>query len=132
MVFGRATTVVIPDGELDMEPQEATPNWRDVSLPLLDADSLKRFSTPELADTVRELWFAHPGHSELRRLLLRLISLGSLKSCADLAIDVALAKQTDRRFRLLAGQALVASANDAGKRQYSELRAELANAIRRR
>ena len=103
------------------------------SLPLLDSDSLKRFSTPELADTVRELWLAHPGHAELRRLLLQLVLLGGLKSCADLAIEVALAKQTDRRFRLLAGKALVATADNVGKRQYSEFvlanLAELPNAV---
>ena len=90
------------------------------ALPILDADSLKRFSNPDLSDTVRELWLAHPNHEDLRSLLLRLISLGGLTACADLATDTAMAAETSRRLRQLAGKAVLAVADPAAKRRYAE------------
>jgi hypothetical protein len=90
------------------------------ALPILDADSLKRFSNPDLADTVRELWFAHPSHEDLRSLLLRLIALGGLTACADLATGAAKAAETSRRLQQLAGRAVIAVADPAAKRCYAE------------
>lgn len=89
-------------------------------LPQLDNDSLKRFSKPDLASTVRELWLAHPAHGELRWLLLRIISLGQMADCIDLAAEVAFADESDRRFRILAARALGSSGGDAVKRRYAE------------
>jgi hypothetical protein len=90
------------------------------ALPILDADSLKRFSNPDLADTVRDLWLAHPNHEDLRSLLLRLIALGGLRACADLATGTAMAAATSRRLRQLAGRAVIAVADAAAKRRYAE------------
>jgi hypothetical protein len=90
------------------------------ALPILDADSLRRFSNPDLADTVRELWLAHPNHEDLRSLLLRLIMLGRLTACADLATGTAIAAETSRRLRQLAGKAVIAVADPAAKRLYAE------------
>jgi len=90
------------------------------ALPILDADSLKRFSNPDLADTVRELWLAHPNHEDLQSLLLRLILLGRIAPCADLATGKAMAADTSRRHRQLAGQAMIAVADTAAKRRYGE------------
>jgi hypothetical protein len=92
----------------------------DFLLPVLDADSLKRFSSEELGETVRELWREHPDHAELQSLLLRLILLGKLRSCAAIAADMALGQDTDRRLRILAGRALLATADDSTKRRYAE------------
>jgi hypothetical protein len=89
-------------------------------LPQLDNDSLKRFSKPDLSATVRGLWGAHPGHAELRWLLLRIISLGEIAECVDLAAEVALSPQTDRRYRILAARAVGSSGADSDKRRYAE------------
>jgi hypothetical protein len=87
-------------------------------LPTLDPDSLKRFASADLSDTVRELWVSHRGHAELRWLLLRLILFGRLTSCTDLVSAVALDERSDRRDQALAGRALVAIADDGTKRRY--------------
>ena len=105
----------------------------DFLLPVLDADSLKRFSSEELSETIRELWLGYPDHAELRSLLLRLILLGRLRSCADLAADMALGPNTERRLRLLGGRALASTADDSTKQRYAEFvlarLSELPNAI---
>jgi hypothetical protein len=105
----------------------------DFLLPPLDADSLTRFSSEDLSESVRELWCGHPDHAELRSLLLRLILLGKLRSCADLATDMALATDTERRLRLLAGRALTATADDSTRRRYANFvlghLSELPNAL---
>jgi hypothetical protein len=59
----------------------------DEQLPILDYDSVKRFSRPDLAPVIRQLWPLHKGHRKARDLLLRLIWLGELRECADLAED---------------------------------------------
>jgi hypothetical protein len=89
-------------------------------LPQLDNDSLRRFSKPDLSATVRALWVAHPQHAELRWLLLRIISLGEIAECVDLAADVALSPQSDRRYRILAAKAIGSSGGQPDKRRYVE------------
>jgi hypothetical protein len=89
-------------------------------LPQLDNDSLKRFSKPDLSATVRELWVTHPQHAELRWLLLRIISLGEIAECVDLAAEVALSPQSDRRYRILGARAVRSSGADEDKRRYAE------------
>jgi hypothetical protein len=88
--------------------------------PVLDADSLKRFASPDLSDTVRSLWVAHPDHRELRSLLLRLILLGRIKACTGLVAELAFGTTTERRSQMLAGKALLAIADEPTKRRYAE------------
>jgi len=88
--------------------------------PVLDADSLKRFASPDLADTVRMLWVAHPDHRELRSLLLRLILLGRINACEDLVAELAFGAATERRFQMLSGKALLVIADEPTKRRYGE------------
>jgi hypothetical protein len=59
-------------------------------LPILDPDSVKRFSRSDIANVIRTLWTSHQAHSEVRLLLLRLVMLGELKDCGALAADAAL------------------------------------------
>ena len=54
----------------------------------LDEDGLKRFISTELIPTLRTLWSQHAGCAEVRTLLTRLIWLGKLKVCVDLAESV--------------------------------------------
>ena len=90
-------------------------------LPLLEADSIRRFCRPDIANVVRGLWPKHQGHSEARILLLRLIWLGDLKECADLAAEAAFRHEPDPDTRIVAGRAVLTTGDDATKRRYAEL-----------
>ncbi len=48
-------------------------------IPVLDIDSLRRYSRPDLADAIRTLWDKSASHPEVQRFLLRLIWLGEIK-----------------------------------------------------
>jgi hypothetical protein len=86
-------------------------------IPSLDIDSLKRFSRPDLGQVVRELWGAHATHLDARRLLLRVIWLGGIKECADLAEAAVLEPGSDGA--VFAGRAMMATANDAARERYA-------------
>jgi hypothetical protein len=89
-------------------------------LPLLDADSVKRFSRPDLSEVIGTLWSKHQSHPEVCSLLLRLIWLGSLRDCADLATDFAIGTYSDRDIRIIAGRAVLTTGDDPAKRRYAE------------
>jgi len=93
---------------------------QDHELPQLDADSVKRFSQPDISEVVRTLWSTHQSHSKVRVLLLQLIWLGVLKDCADLAADAAFGAYPDRHTRIAAGRALAATGDEAIKQRYTE------------
>jgi hypothetical protein len=88
-------------------------------IPVLDADSLKRFSRPDLADAIRELWDEHWANDEVRPFLLRLIWLGEIKAVADIAAKVALGPLPDQRTSIVAGRALMAAGDESLKQQYA-------------
>lgn len=71
-----------------------------------DQDSLRRFSTPDLTAEIRNLWSAHKDRQEVRELLLRMIGLGRLKACADIAAEALFGSYTDRHTLIFAGRAL--------------------------
>jgi hypothetical protein len=91
----------------------------DERLRLLDYDSVKRFARPDLGNTVRTLWSRHHAQAEARELLLRLIWLGELRNCADLA-EAAFGSYPDRHTRIVAGRALAKAGDEAAKRRYVE------------
>ena len=88
-------------------------------VPVLDADSLKRFSQPDLAAAVRTLWGEHSSHKEVRRFLMRVVWLGEIKDVSDIVAKAALEPTLDRYTRIVAGRALMASGDEALRRQYS-------------
>jgi hypothetical protein len=88
-------------------------------IPSLDIDSLKRFSRPDLAQVVRKLWGAHATHSDVRRLLLRLIWLGGIKECADLAEAAVLGSGSNSHFAVFAGRAMITTGDDVAKKRYA-------------
>jgi len=88
-------------------------------LPMLDPDSLRRFARPDLGPALRRLWPHHKHDVEARRLMLRLIWLGGLKDCADLAAEAAFDADAEEHARATAGRAVIAAGNDALKRQYA-------------
>ena len=92
----------------------------DKQLPVLDAESIRRFCRPDIANVVEVLWPKHGGHRVARFLLLRLIWLGDLKQCACLAVDAAFGQEPDPRCKIAAGRALLKTCDDSTKRRYGE------------
>jgi hypothetical protein len=68
---------------------------------------------------VRKLAECHRGHSEVSRFLLRVIWLGGIKECADLAESIAFSETPERDLGIMAGRALMAAGNDAAKARYA-------------
>lgn len=79
-------------------------SWRGLRTPAIQ---VQRFTSPELALTVRQLWEAVIENPEVRNLLLEIIAAGKLKECADIAYGVAMDGGLDVYERSLAIEALV-------------------------
>lgn len=92
----------------------------DETVPMLDFDSVKRFSKPDLSPTVRSLWARHKSHEAASQLLLQIIWLGPLRDCVDLAMEAAFDDAGNRYRQIVGGRALMAAANDELKRRYTE------------
>ncbi|MDA0108984.1 hypothetical protein OH456_12515 [Vibrio sp. La 4.2.2] len=67
---------------VDMYSQDKT--WRGIRV---DFSDLKRLSTPELSPVIRELWEIAYSGLDTRELLLELIYLAPMPTCADLALN---------------------------------------------
>jgi hypothetical protein len=91
----------------------------DEHLPLLDYDSVKRFARPDLEPAIRQLWPIHRHHETARDLLLRLIWLGQLRDCADLAEEASADTSGSRHDQVVAGRAFMATADDAKKGEFA-------------
>ena len=89
----------------------------DERLRILDHDSVMRFARPDLSNIIQSLWSRHHAQPDARRLLLQLIWLGELRSCADLA-EAAFETYSDRYTRIIAGRARASAGDDAAKRRY--------------
>lgn len=83
-------------------------------------DALKRFAQPDLNGVIRSLWSRHEGNDAVRELLLKLIWLGKLIGCADLAEAAAFNPASTRYTRIFAGRAMAAVGDAALKRRYIE------------
>lgn len=93
---------------------------RDEEIPLLDLSSLTRFAQPDVAPALRTIWQADKEHGEIRVFLLRLIWLGALKDCADLAAAASFGQYSDRYTAIVAGRALLAAGDDGAQRAYAD------------
>jgi hypothetical protein len=78
---------------------------------IVNDESLRRLAAPDLSPTVRTLWRAHKDAEGCRRLLLRLIALGALADCADIASEGISGAYDDGVAVVFAGRALMASAD---------------------
>jgi hypothetical protein len=88
-------------------------------VPLLDFDTFKRFCRSDLAQAVRELWGLHGAHREACWFLLRVIWLGGIKDCADLADKIVFGPKPERRISIVAGRALMAAGHEATQARYA-------------
>jgi hypothetical protein len=87
---------------------------------LLIRDSVQRFAGSDLSDAVRRLWQEYHEAADARDLLLRVIWLGKLKDCADLAIASGFGAYSDQHTAIVAGRAIVVVCDDDTKRRYAE------------
>ncbi|BAN22474.1 hypothetical protein [Caballeronia insecticola] len=93
---------------------------RDEEVPLLDLSSLARFAQPDIAPALRDIWVADKGHGEIRRFVLRLIWLGKIGNCTDLAISASFGQYGDLYTAMTAGRALLATGDEGTRRRYAE------------
>jgi len=93
---------------------------RDEEIPLLDLSSLTRFAQPDIALALRTIWEADKEHGEIRCFLLRLIWLGAIKDCADLATAASFGQYSDRYTAIVAGRALLAAGDEDTQRAYAD------------
>jgi len=92
---------------------------RDEEIPLLDNDSLARFAQPDIAHALRAIWETDKGNLDIRRFVLRLIWLGELKECADLAEAASFGEYQDLHTAITAGRALLAVGDDRQQLDYA-------------
>ena len=92
----------------------------------LPEETLRRLASPALAPAIRSLWSAHREHRGCEQLLLRLIWLGHISACADLAQEALAGAWTDEASTTLAGRALVACASSEAIQAFAQrVRAEV-------
>jgi len=93
----------------------------DHELPLLDNSKLRRFAQYDLGSVVTALWPQYRTNNEAAELMLRLVWLGALKECAQLAYDAAFDKTLEPTARIFAARALLATGDEAARKRYAEL-----------
>jgi len=93
---------------------------RGEEVPLLDFSSLARFAQPDIAPALRAIWAADKEHDEIRRFVLRLIYLGKIKDCADLAVAASFGQYQDLYTGIGAGRALLAAGDESAHKDYAE------------
>ncbi|RBB35784.1 hypothetical protein DPV79_27625 [Burkholderia reimsis] len=93
---------------------------RDEEVPLLDLSSLARFAQPDIAAALRDIWAAEKEHVEIRRFVLRLIWLGKIEECADIAVSASFGQYRDLYTAMTAGRALLATCDGGTRRRYAE------------
>lgn len=93
---------------------------REEEVPHLDPGSLARFAQPDIAPTLRVIWAADKEHDEIRRFVLRLIWLGEIRDCSDLAVAASFGGYQDLYTAITAGRALLAAGDESARRDYAE------------
>ncbi len=87
--------------------------------PMLDHSSLVRFAQPDIAPALRDIWEIDQANADIRRFVLRLIWLGKLRECADLAEAASFGRYPDLYTATTAGRALIAVGDDRQQRAYA-------------
>ncbi|MHB1765535.1 MAG: hypothetical protein ACYCS1_08410 [Gammaproteobacteria bacterium] len=87
---------------------------------LIKDDALRRFSVPELAPLVRDLWNKHRAIQPVRELLVRIIGLGRLTACADIAEEAVFGGYKDIYTLVFGARALAAFADPVVVARYHD------------
>jgi hypothetical protein len=85
-------------------------------LPNLGA--LRRVAQQDMAPTIRTLWAELKEDDSSRQVIMQLVWLGSLRACADLAVEASFGAYADRTTEILSARALAAVGSDDEKRRY--------------
>lgn len=92
---------------------------REEETPQLDLSSLARFAQPDIAPALCDIWETDQANADIRRFVLRLIWLGKLRECADLAEAASFGRYRDFYTAITAGRALLAAGDDRQQRAYA-------------
>ncbi len=82
--------------------------WRGLDMPI---DEIRRLAHPDLAGVIRKCWQQPHQNDEVWDFLLKLIWLGEISSCCDLAYDALLDPSKGDYTRVIAGRALLEAAD---------------------
>ena len=85
-----------------------------------EIDQLRRLAQPELAPVIRKCWGNGPVNDDVRHLLVRIIWLGPVPDCADLAHSVAFDTSWSDSDRIVAVRALVACGWESAVREVAD------------
>lgn len=77
--------------------------WRGLHMPI---GEVRRLAHPDLAGEIRRCWASERTNNEIDRLLLKLIWLGPVPACADIACSAAFDVKRDSFERIIAIRAL--------------------------
>lgn len=78
-------------------------DWRGLQMPVAE---VQRLANPELASEIKAAWREPKENEEVSEFLLKLIWLGSIQDCADIAAEALLDASLGPYARLLAAKAL--------------------------
>ncbi len=92
-------------------------NWRGFRF---EINQLRRLAHPDLAPVIRQCWRNGPVNDDVRHLLVRIIWLGPVPDCADLAHSVAFDTSWSDYDRIVAVRALVACCWDSAVRKVAD------------
>jgi len=102
---------------------------RNEEVPWLDLSSLARFAQPDIGPALHAIWATDKEHDEIRRFLLRLIWLGKIKDCADVASAASFGQYPDLYTAMTAGRALLAVGDESAHKRYAEYIKQQCDAI---
>jgi hypothetical protein len=92
-------------------------DWRNLQLPVTE---VRRLAKADLAPVIRECWNAPHSNGEVDVLLLKLIWLGAIEECADIALRVAMEHARSNIARILAIRALAACGKTSDLRRVGD------------
>ncbi len=78
-------------------------SWRGLDMPVAE---VQRLANPDLSPEIRRLWSLQHSNEEVREFLLRLIWLGGIQDCADIALTALLDCVLGDYARITAARAL--------------------------
>jgi hypothetical protein len=77
--------------------------WRGLDMPITQ---LRKLATPDLEDCIRECWAEAYTNEEISEILLKIIWLGDISNCADIASDTLMDPEQSPYARIAAARAL--------------------------
>jgi len=91
---------------------------------LSNLGALRRLAQQDMAPTIQTLWAELKGDVPSRQLIMQFVWLGSLRACADLAVEASFGAYSDRTTEILAARALAAVGSDVEKQRYGAFLAD--------